>query len=160
MSGVRDSSLARCTVLRAQDVRTLSKIDLAANQLPACSGWRFNVIREWQICNAYGFTIYRWRGYMMRRVPQRECKCTLEKFFNFYILSIQEELRHTSHKSFYKYILLYDTWRKYLAIGCISECKLPQIMMNWINKWRNNYRVIIIEQWVLRLVIAFVIGRI
>jgi len=54
-------------VLRAQDVRTLSKIDLATNQLPACSDWRFNVIREWQICNACRFTIYRRCGYMMRR---------------------------------------------------------------------------------------------
>lgn len=34
-----------------------------ANQLQSArAGWRFNVIREWQIRNALRFTIYRYRA--------------------------------------------------------------------------------------------------
>lgn len=152
MSGVRDSSRAgchaRCVVLRVQDVRTLSKIDLAANQLPACSGWRFNVIREWQICNAYGFTIYRRYGYMMR------CSSTWMQMRSGRVLQPlhiinpgrikTRPINHSINISFY------DTWLKYLAISYISRIGVQTTTNNELSQQttrqlsRHYYRTMIV----------------
>lgn len=69
-SGARESSRAGVAVRTLRPCyahRTLGRYPKSISRLTsfqACSGWRFNVILEWQICNAYGFTIYRRRGYL------------------------------------------------------------------------------------------------